>query len=100
MFSGFLFDIDSSIFNLCLTGFLPNNLTYELKKGWNLVGYPAFTTHTTQFLLTGVPYDMVYGYDKDEMYNIMKLESINTITTMRGFWVHVTEDYIWEYQIY
>jgi hypothetical protein len=86
--------------HLVILGKVPSNIQIQLKTGWNLVGYPNLTNVTVDDALSSISglYTKVCFYntttDRDEV-----LGPNNLMHPGYGYWIHVTEDCVWEVEL-
>jgi hypothetical protein len=72
--------------------------TLELKKGWNLVGYPSVISRNVDNALSDVSYDLVQTYDAETEKWLEWDGSSGDLTLLemgRGYWIHCYENDIW-----
>ena len=81
----------------CGTPAPPETFSKPLYEGWNLISLPLDPEdNDVDVVLSTVPYDAVYRYDATSK----QFESIGGTHAMNpgtGYFVHATEDCIWEY---
>lgn len=66
-----------------------------LKSGWNMVGYPSYTSKPIWDALNGTGYDAVEGFDQAMPYNTIPLNDTYMMKPGEGYWVHVSADTFW-----
>ena len=69
----------------------------NLYTGWNLVSYPSNTSKTAFNALSGINADWISVYDPVAPF-VRDESDLNTVIMNQGnaYWVHVTEDSIWQ----
>ena len=72
-----------------------SDTSIRLRSGWNLVAYPYHEPLEVQEALSGVPYDMVEGFDPGFQYSFKPLSDTDMMEPGLGFWVHCTSDHLW-----
>ena len=85
--------------DLAVPGTLPSSTqTIELKKGWNMVGYPSSTPNVRadalNSLVFGVEIDVIQYYDTASE-RILSLGSGDNMEPGLGYWIHATQDCDW-----
>ena len=89
--------------SLELQGIVTSNTTFNLKQGWNLIGYPTLTETDLEDLFAPISDDLesVFQYKSIDAGNEWKSYSperpsfLNTLATMQpnyGYWVKVNAD--------
>ena len=81
----------------CLTviGSTPVSTTIMLYAGWNLVGYPSFTSMQADTALIGTNYDGLAECDMTEPSLLRDMLGTDMMHTGKGYWVHVPTDTVW-----
>ncbi|UCF07285.1 MAG: hypothetical protein JSW28_06430 [Thermoplasmata archaeon] len=85
--------------DLAVSGELPSSpQPVQLKKGWNMVGYPSATRRTRTDALS----PLTFGVEIDAVeYHDTATDSINPLgagedmVPGRGYWIHATQDCTW-----
>jgi hypothetical protein len=74
-------------------GRLPGTETIPLKKGWNLFGYPSFSSATRDVALSSISglYNVVYRLDAASGQQVI-VGSGDTMSPGNGYWIHVKQD--------
>ncbi len=74
-------------------GRLPGSEVISLKAGWNLIGYPSFTSNTRDVALSSISgkYNAVYRYDTATDREVL-VQSSDVMGPGNGYWIHVTQD--------
>ncbi len=84
---------------LVVAGKVPANIQISLKTGWNLVDYPYLINKTVSDALSSITgkYNAVMYYDtvKDRE---AKLGLNDYMKPGLGYWIHATENCVWEIQ--
>jgi hypothetical protein len=82
---------------LVVAGKVPSNIQISLKTGWNLVDYPYLINKTVSDALSSITgkYNAVMYYDtvKDRE---AKLGLNDYMKPGLGYWIHATENCVWE----
>jgi hypothetical protein len=101
---GFWLYVDSSD-HLITAGLLPNSTVINLYSGWNLVGYPSYTSRFLGDALSSVFWESVQHYNSyDAQGDYWKhnstrkpsyLNDLNSMNTGEGYWIFVTKDCTW-----
>ncbi len=82
--------------SLTVAGIVPAQTTLHLYSGWNLVGFPAFSsTYTVSDLKAEVGSQRVEGYDSSTPYHLRALGDIEVLQTGYGYWVWVDSPATW-----
>ncbi len=79
----------------------------EMRKGWNLVGYPLAVPTPLNSTLTGIsPYlSLVLGYNASDTLDPWKrfdpsqdpsFNDLTTLTPLHGYWINLTANATWE----
>ena len=72
------------------------NITIDLNKGWNLIGYPSLTEQNANVVLAGINDSLinVLGYENKWLsYSPFKSEnSLKTLKPGFGYWVNVNNN--------
>ena len=97
------FWINTDEMNISLKGSRPYKTKIELKKGFNLIGYPYKKNLTSLDALSDAEgYDYIFTYhakDKEWLsYDPDKPAFLNTLTEMKpgqGYWIHMYDDAVW-----
>ncbi|HEQ79079.1 MAG TPA: M28 family peptidase, partial [Euryarchaeota archaeon] len=98
---GIWVETTGSNLKLCMTGKVLQNVTFELKKGWNLIAYPGFNSETLGEAFAGVPYDLAYAFHPGmEPYRLMAYEDNWGVMKGGAYWLHLYTDFTWTYQTY
>jgi parallel beta-helix repeat protein len=86
--------------NLTVAGLVPSNTSIQLKAGWNLVGFPSFsTTYTVADLKAETGATRVEGFDPSSPpYFLRKLLDVEALQAGEGYWIHVPANVIWTVQ--
>ena len=64
----------------------------ELKKGWNMIGYPSFNNEMTiSEAFAGVPWDIIQVCDPSRPYCLRTLPGNAMMEPGKGYWVHLNE---------
>ncbi len=84
----------------CNHGLPPHNVSIQLKKGWNLVGYPYYSGKSVEAALAGLPWDAVFEYDYFSEYKLIQMDASNYMNPGEGYWIHLSSDAVWECEIY
>ena len=82
---------------LTLTGLEINSYTFNLDKGWNLIGYPFLESGAIDSNLPNLINIFVYESGFKE-YDPLKQSNLNTLKEFKqgyGYWVRVSEDTEW-----
>ncbi|MFQ6128827.1 MAG: M28 family peptidase, partial [Thermoplasmata archaeon] len=83
-----------SIFTLA--GSVRPQFTIQLKKGWNLVGFPSPSPRLVSDALAGVSYFSIEGYDSSAPpFYLRKYASNEFLYPGRGYWIEASSDSIW-----
>jgi parallel beta-helix repeat protein len=76
-----------------------SNQTIELKKEWNLVGYPSLTNHNRTTGLNNLIFnsdiDAIQWFDSSAK-TWHYLEKGDSFEVGRGYWIHAKTDCVWE----
>jgi hypothetical protein len=101
---GFWLYLDSSD-HLITAGLVPNSTIINLYAGWNLVGYPSYTSRFLGDLMSGVFWESVQHFDSyyakgdhwkhNSTRKPSHLNDLNSMSTGEGYWVFVTKDCTW-----
>ena len=71
------------------------NVSINLKAGWNLVSYPFTEIKSVSDALAGIPWDRVEIHSPESPTLLLELGSGDPLHPGQGFWVHVTSDSVW-----
>ncbi|UCE39384.1 MAG: hypothetical protein JSW00_09235 [Thermoplasmata archaeon] len=82
---------------LVVAGKVPASTQISLKVGWNLVGYPSPIIRTRDDALSSIS----GSYNKVEFFDTSKgkevaVESLDDMNPNLGYWIHVTDDCVWD----
>ncbi|UCE75071.1 MAG: CehA/McbA family metallohydrolase, partial [Methanomassiliicoccales archaeon] len=87
---------------LITAGTVPKTTVIFLRTGWNLVGYPSYTSQTPTDALGGIFWDAAQTYDSKGdfwTHSCPKKSGIfNDLKEMNqgsGYWIHATQDGQW-----
>lgn len=83
---------------LTFAGSVLPQFSIQLKRGWNLVGFPSSTSRQISGVLAGVPYLSVEGYDMAPPYFLRDYAANENMEPGRGYWIEVASDTIWTIQ--
>ncbi|MCP4200091.1 MAG: RHS repeat protein, partial [Proteobacteria bacterium] len=98
-YTGYIVNMKSAA-ELTITGMRPDR-PLELKKGWNLVGFPTSGTVSTVLEQIQHDYDVVWTFDSssDDWIQLIKgtnlpagFNSLSTITPGKAYWVRTLRD--------
>lgn len=83
--------------NLTVAGLVPWSTDIQLMSGWNLVGFPSFsTTYTVADLKAETGATRVEGYDPvSSPYFLREMTGSEVLQAGEGYWVYVLVDAIW-----
>ncbi|MFQ6106241.1 MAG: OmpL47-type beta-barrel domain-containing protein [Thermoplasmata archaeon] len=83
--------------NLTVVGRVPTTTDISLASGWNLVGYPSFsTTYTIADLISDLSALKVESYNASSPPHLLKIASASDfLTTGSGYWVQVSSSRTW-----
>lgn len=83
--------------NLTVAGVVPMSTDIELHEGWNLVGFPSFSSSfTVGDLKASIAAVDVEGYDgAAQPYFLMELVDAEPLRTGSGYWVRVVNGSTW-----
>ncbi len=80
--------------DLITTG-LVENVTIELKAGWNLVGYPCLETKTVSDIKIETGATSIEGFDPVGAYLTKVMLDTDTMSIDNGYWIKVDSDTTW-----
>lgn len=81
---------------MTIAGTVPKTTETQLQTGWNLVGFPAFSDLTVSSSLSGVPYEVVEGYDPtNQPYLLRTLLPGDVMTAGNVYWIKVSSPCTW-----
>ena len=86
--------IDAAQGNFSTLGFI-DNITIDLKVGWNLVAYPYHEAMSVSQALAGLPWDDVEVFDPLSQFKISQIQDYEPLMPGQGMWIHVTSDAEW-----
>ncbi len=72
------------------------NITLNLQQGWNLITYPHHETMTVETALTGLPWDIVEGFNESAEYDLMNLAPSDYLYPGMAYWIHMTSAAVWD----
>ncbi len=83
--------------NLTVAGAVPAQTTIQLRKGWNLVGFPSLnTSFMVADLKATVPVERVEAFDATAPPNFLRvLQDSDVLLAGHAYWVKVNQDTIW-----
>lgn len=83
--------------NLTVAGVVPTTTDIDLQAGWNLVGFPSFSTSfTIGDLKAAVSVDEVEGYDASvPPYYLTELVDAHSLEAGSSYWVRVVSASTW-----
>jgi len=88
--------------NLFINGTLPSSIIYNIKQGWNLIGYPYLTEQPVTIVFSDVneTYTSIFTFINSNWssYSPEKPAFLNTLQTMQpgyGYWVKANDDVNW-----
>ncbi|MCK4443580.1 MAG: hypothetical protein KAW09_03485, partial [Thermoplasmata archaeon] len=83
--------------NFTVTGVVSHQTEIHLQAGWNLVGFPSFsTTYTIADLKSETGATRVEGFDAtNPPYFLKVLQDSDLLQAGEGYWVHVPADVVW-----
>lgn len=83
--------------NFTVAGVVPDQTAIQLMSGWNLVGFPSFsTTYTVSDLKAETGATRVEGYDSSSPpYFLKPLQTIDLLKAGEGYWIYVPADVVW-----
>jgi parallel beta-helix repeat protein len=86
--------------NLTVAGLVPSSTDIQLKSGWNLVGFPSFsTTFTVADLKADTGATRVEGYDPSSSpYFLREMLDSDILQAGEGYWIYLPLDLIWTVQ--
>ena len=82
---------------LTVTGVVPRETLIELKKGWNLIGFPSFNeSYTVADLTIETGAVRVEGFDSLSLpFRLRLLADSETLQTGQGYWLRVSSSATW-----
>ena len=86
--------------NLTVAGLVPGSSSIPLYSGWNLVGFPSFsTTYTVADLKAETGATRVEGYDPSSPpYFLREMLDSDILQAGEGYWIHMSLNGIWTVQ--
>ena len=86
-----------------INDYIFNNLTYNLSKGYNLIGYPSMKELDTNYMFTNVSDNInnIFTYSNKTWYSYIFNRTINSLTTLnpgKALWIDVKNDGVWEFK--
>lgn len=83
--------------NLTLAGAVPTQTTIQLRKGWNLVGFPSLSTSfTVADLKATVPVERVEAFDATAPPNFLRvLQDSDVVLAGHAYWVKANQNTVW-----
>lgn len=83
--------------NLTVAGAVPAQTTMQLRKGWNLVGFPSLnSSFTVADLKATVPVERVEAFDATAPPNFLRvLQDSDVLLAGHAYWVKVDQDTVW-----
>ncbi len=83
--------------NLTVAGIVPSNTSIHLHAGWNLVGFPSFSsTYAVSDLKATVGVEEMEGFDaSNSPYLLRSMTNGDVLQTGYGYWIKVTSDVLW-----
>jgi len=91
---------------LAVNGTVQATTSFMMKKGWNLIGYPALTSQKVTTALENVneTFSIIFAYNASDAGNEWKFydptDPSSTLRTMDpgfGYWVNATKDATWTF---
>lgn len=78
-------------------GVVPSNVTIDLRKGWNLVGFPSFEgNYTLADLRAVVPVERAEGFDASAPpFFLRVLQDSDSFRTGFGYWIRASGNAPW-----
>jgi hypothetical protein len=73
-------------------GDVPSSITYDLKAGWNLIGYCSPYARTVGDALSGITEYEVEGITDLEPYHLEHMSDSSVMEPFRAYWVWVPSD--------
>ena len=80
--------------DLITTGII-ENVTIDLKAGWNLVGFPSFADKTVAEVKLATGADSIEGFNSTDPYMMEVMGDGDIMTIGNGYWIHVNADTSW-----
>jgi parallel beta-helix repeat protein len=81
--------------NFTVAGTVPRTADIQLKRGWNLVGYPSFIERWVLVAMSGVNYERAEGYSPLPPEYLRLLLPTSTMTPGYGYWIKMGADEVW-----
>jgi hypothetical protein len=84
---------------LTLAGSIRPQFAIQLKRGWNLVGFPSPESLSVSDAMLGVPYLSIEGFDASaQPFYLREYLPGDNLVPGRGYWIEVSSDSIWMIQ--
>ncbi len=71
-----------------VAGLVPAQVTVDLEKGWNLIGYPALAPGLVGDVLAGVAWSRAEGWDAVGPYHLRVLSAAESMGPGQAYWVY------------
>jgi hypothetical protein len=80
---------------LYISGTQPVNVTINLNKGWNLVGYPFENKTVGQVKAELQAVMRIQGFDASVQYLVSDLKDTENLTSGNGYWFFCDSSIVW-----
>jgi len=81
--------------NLTVAGVVPARTEIQLDRGWNLVSFPSFSSHTVADLKAETGATRVEGFDLAPPYFLRVLTDGDVLQAGYGYWVKIDAPVVW-----
>ncbi len=81
--------------DLVTAGLVSDNISIELKAGWNLVGYPGLEAKTVLDIKIETGATQIEGFNPANAYLMEILSNSDTMSYGNGYWIKVGSDTTW-----